>query len=292
MGWRKSILADWDNQGIGDATTKKTIKLPPSLIGAVTLNLHGTGGASGVALDTDPTIITRVKLTHDRADILYATGTQLRARARKVCGTIPTITNADGAYSQLVVPLYAGRKPRDRRLLFDFRNSVKRSLEISFSTLIGATVFATTTVALTVTIDEWVGAPPSGYKGFFGFREVEDKATGTYLAVFDLLQNQKLAFVQIEVVTITTIGQVQIKGKKGSTVFLDMQWRDILNMDNYENDKETAETTLAEVDFYDEDDELVDLPDLAKLGEGDDPILTIDRGATTSVTCIVQGELY
>lgn len=288
MGWKPQVLEKWDQQGVGDSETLKIITLPKAIIANILIVLFGTGGSGTVALDTDPTMITRIKLKTDKGYVLDMTGTQARAIARKICGTIPTVTEATGAHSELDVPIYAGRKPRDKKLMFDLRNDSVRQLEISFGTLIATTAFATTTVKLTINIVEWVGALPAGYKGFIGYREVEDKATGTGKAIFELLKGEKVACFLIEVATITTVRQVTLTDDKGSFVWAKENWRDIMNRDNWESDKETAETTWAVWSFYDEDEDLCDIPDLNKVSE---PLLTIERGATTTVTGLVQGSL-
>lgn len=289
MGWKRQVLGKWDQQGLADGDVLKTLTLPKALIACVLIILHGTGGASGVALETDPTLVTRVKVKTKKGYQYDATGTQIRAIARKLTGTIPTVTNADGAHSLLNIPLYFGRKPRDRRLMLDLTDDNIRSLEINFGTLIAATAFATTTAKLTITVDYWVGAKPSGYKGFIGWKEVEDKATGTGKAIFDLFKGVKLAGLLIEVATITTIRQVTLSDLEESYIWGKINWRDLLNLDNTESDKATAETTLAIWSFWDDEDDLTDLPDLSKVG---DPILSIERGATTSVTSLVQGIHY
>lgn len=288
-GWKTQVLADWDQAGIADTDTVKTVKLPQALIGNLQVVLQGTGGSGTIALDTDPTMITRVKIKTDKGYVLDATGTQLRAIARKLLGTIPTVTNGTGAHSLLEVPIYFGRKRRDRRLMLDLRNSTVRSMEINFGTLIATTAFATGTVKMSVMIEEWVGSQPSGYKGFIGWKEVEDKATGTGKAIFELFQGEKCAGLLIEVATITTVRQVTLTDKKESFVWGKINWRDLMNRDNTESDKETAETTWAVWDFWDEEDDLADVPDLSKVAE---PVLTIERGATTTVTGAIQGILF
>jgi len=289
MGWKTQVLADWDQAGIADTDTGKTVKLPQALIGNIQIVLQGTGGSGTIALDTDPTMITRVKVKSDKGYVYDATGTQIRAIARKLLGTIPTITNGTGAHSLLEIPLYFGRKRRDRRLMLPLQNSTVRTMEVSFGTLIATTAFATGTVKMSVVIEYWVGALPSGYRGFIGWKEVEDKATGTGKAVFELFQGEKVAGLLIEVVTITTVRQVTLTDKKESFVWGKINWRDLMNRDNTENDKETPETTWAVWDFWDDEDDLPDVPDLSKVAE---PVLTIERGATTTVSGVIQGILF
>jgi len=288
MGWKETVLADYNQKGISDTATLDVVKLDKGVYSGIQIRLNGTGGAGTIALDTDPTLITRVKLKTDKGYIIDATGTQLRVLSRKKTGTIPTVTNATGAYSQLVIPIHFGRKPKDKALMLDIRNSNVRQIEISFGTLIATTAFATGTVKLSVSVLEWVGALPPEYKGCLGFKEVEDKATGTGCATFELFQGNKLAHLLIEVVTITTVAEVTVADKKLTVIFAKKQWRDVLNADNYENDKETAETTWADWEFYDDDESLVDLPDLGKIS---DPVCLIERGTTTTVTGVIQGEL-
>lgn len=289
MGWKRQVLAKWDQNGLADADTSKSLTLPKALIACILITLFGTGGSGTIALDTDPTMITRVKVKTKKGYQYDATGTQIRAIARKICGTIPTVVEATGAHSELNVPIYFGRKPRDRRLMLDLTEDNIRSLELNFGTLIATTAFATTTAKLTISVDYWVGSKPSGYKGFIGWKEVEDKATGTGKGVFDLFKAVKVAGLLIEVATITTVRQVTLSDMEESFIWGKMNWRDLLNIDNWESDKATAETTLAIWAFWDDEDDVSDVPDLSKVG---DPILSIERGATTTVTSLVQGILY
>lgn len=289
MGWKTQVLAKWDQQGLADGDTLKTLTLPQALIGNINITLFGTGGSGTVALDTDPSMITRVKIKTKKGYQYDLTGHQARILARKLCRTIPTVTNGTGAHSELNVPIYFGRKPRDRRLMLDLLEDNIRSMEISFGTLIATTAFATTTVKMTITCEIWVGAKPSGYKGFIGWKEVEDKATGTGKGVFDLFKGVKVAGLLIEVATITTVRQVTLSDLEESYIWGKINWRDLMNRDNWESDKATAETTWAIWAFWDDEDDLTDMPDLSKVG---DPILSIERGATTSVTGLIQGILY
>ncbi len=289
MGWKRQVLAKWDQQGLADGDTLKSLTLPKALIASILITLFGTGGSGTPALDTDPTMITRVKVKTKKGYQYDATGTQIRTIARKICGTIPTVTNATGAHSELNAPLYFGRKQRDRRLMLDLTEDNIRSLELNFGTLIATTAFATTTVKMTITCDIWVGSKPSGYKGFIGWKEVEDKATGTGKTVFDLFKAVKLAGLLIEVATITTVRQVTLSDMEESFIWGKINWRDLMNLDNWESDKATAETTLAIWAFWDDEDDMTDVPDLSKVG---DPILSIERGGTTTITCLVQGILY
>jgi len=287
--WKETVLTDYDEAGISDSATIEVVKLPQALISAIHIRLSGTGGSGTIALDTDPTLITRVKIKTSKGYVVDATGTQLRTLARKITGTIPKVGNNTDAYSELVIPIYSGRKVKDKALMLDILNDVVRQMEISFGTLIATTAFATGTVRLSINIVEWIGDKPKQYKGYLGFKEVEDKATGTGKATFELFQGNKLAGLLIEVVTITTVRQVTVSDKKESIQFAKANWRDILNKDNSENDKETAETTWAHWEFYDEGEELEALPDLSKVS---DPVCTIERGTTTTVTGVIQQELY
>lgn len=289
MGWKTQVLAKWDQQGLADGDTLKTLTLPKALIACIIITLFGTGGSGTPALDTDPSMITRVKVKTKKGYQYDVTGHQARILARKICGTIPTVTNATGAHSELNVPLYFGRKPKDRRLMLDLLEDNIRSLEINFGTLIATTAFATTTVKMTVTCVMWVGGKPSGYKGFIGWKEVEDKATGTGKATFDLFKGEKVAGFLIEVVTITSVRQVTLSDTKESFIWGKMNWRDLLNIDNWESNKATAETTWAIWAFWDDEDDVSTVPDLSKVGE---PILSIERGVTTTVTGLIQGTLF
>jgi len=98
MGWKPRVLEKFDQHGIGDSETSHIITLPKAIIGNIVLTLFGTGGSGTPALDTDPTMIKRVKLKTDKGYVEDVTGTHLRTIARKICGTIPTVTNATGAH--------------------------------------------------------------------------------------------------------------------------------------------------------------------------------------------------
>lgn len=285
MAWKRTVLADWDEGAIADADTSKAIKLPQAVISAIHLRLSGTGGAGTPAVNN---LLATMKM---KTHIGYVT--DLRSEdahkiARAKTGTIPTITNATGANTAVNHSIYFGRKPKDKALMLNLLNSNVRLLELTFGTLIAATAWATTTVKLTVTIDEWVGALPPQYKGFLSEKEVENKATGTGKAVFELFNGNKLAGLFINIGTITTIRQCTISDKKESVVFGKANFRDLLNLHNHQLDVETAETLDALWALYDDSDALDTLLPVLSMS---DPILSIERGATTSTSRVVQIDL-
>jgi hypothetical protein len=207
--------------------------------------------------------------------------------ARKKTGTIPTVTESAGAYSELVVPIYFGRKAKDRAGLL--RAGANFRLELDFGTLVAATGFVTGTVNVTVYGTIWDGPLPPEYVGALGQVEVEDKATGTGRAIFDLHKGFEVAGFLIEVATITTVTTVTLMNKNGSPVLASSLWRDILNSDNFESDKETAETTLAMWDFTDQQPVFPAVPSLTLLRE---PVLIVERGGTTTVTSVDQISIF
>ena len=286
MGFIPFVLQAYSQQIVAD-TGAPTIKIPEGVYGDIQIRLSGTGGSGTVVLNTDPTLITRLKLKKGSQYLVDATGTQLRALARNKNGCIPTVTVATSAYSELVVPVYFGRYARDKSGLFIAGQNCQ--IELTYGTLIATTAFATGTVCITVFGSQWVGALPPEYKGAMGCMEVEDKATGTLRAIWDLHTGRKTFGFLIEVVTITTVRQVRIQNSDSKPVLAESEWRDILNSDNYEQNKETAETTLAVWKFYNEVGALEELLDLSILRN---PQLVMERGATTTVTCMNQLDLF
>jgi len=285
MGWKRTVLADYDQSGIADGATLAVIKLPKSVISAIHLRLSGTGGSGTPAVDD---LIATLKVKTDKGYVTDLRSEDAHALALKKCGTHSTVTNATGAYSATDQHLYFGRKPRDRALMLNLLNSNIRSLELTFGTLVATTAWATGTVVLTVTLEEWVGALPSEYKGFLSEKEVESKATGTGKTVFELFQGNKLAGALITISAIATVRQVTVSDKKESVSFGKVNFRDLLNLDNMEAHKDTVETLIAHWQFYDEELNLTQLPDLSKVS---DPILALERGATTTTSRVVQQDL-
>jgi len=281
MGWKRTVLADHDQTNIADGATSHIVKLPKAVISAIHLRLSGTGGATSVAVDD---MIATLKVKTEKGYIVDLRSADAHALARKICGTHPTVTNSDGAYSETTQSLYFGRKPRDRTLMLNLLDSNVRFIELTFETLIDAAAFATGTVRLTVTIEEWIGALPDECKGFVATKEVEDKATGTGKTVFELFAEKTMALLVV-ISAITTVRQLTLSDKKESIVFGKVNFRDLLNIDNMEADKETAETLVAQWQFYDKQKDLVSIPDLTKLS---DPILALERGATTTTSRVVQ----
>lgn len=282
--WKKTVLADFDEAGIGDSETSKIVKLPKAIISAIILRLHGTGGSGTPAVDD---LIATMKLKTDKGYVTDLRSEDAHAIARQICGTHPTVTNATGAHTEVNQHLYFGRKPRDRSLMLNLLNSNVRTLELTFGTLIATTAWATGTVKLTVTIEEWIGSLPSELKGFISMKEVEDKATGTGKTVFELYQGNKLMGALITISAITSVRQVTIGDKKESVIFAKVNFRDILNIGNIENDLDTAETLIAFLPFYDKQKDLMDIPKL----DMSDPILALERGATTTTSRVVQLDL-
>jgi len=284
MAWKKTVLADYDEKGIADGATLEVVKLPKSIISAIYLRLSGTGGSGTPAVDD---LIATMKVKTDKGYVIDLRSADAHAIAKQICGTHPTVTNASGAYSETNHHIYFGRKPRDRTLMLDLRNSNVRTLELTFGTLIATTAFATGTVKLTITIEEWIGSLPSEYKGFISMKEVEDKATGTGKCTFELFQGNKLMGVLITVSAITTVRQVCISDKKKTVVFAEVNFRDILNIGNAENDLASAESLIAFLSFYDKQKDLMELPIL----DMSDPVLTLERGSTTTTSRVVQLDL-
>ncbi len=285
MGYKRTVLADYDQKNIADGATIEVIKLPKALISAIHLRLSGDGGSGSPAVDD---LIATMKVKTDKGYVTDLRSEDAHAIATKKCGTHPTMTNAMGAYSETNQALYFGRKPRDQALMIDLRESTVRSIELTFGTLIDTTAFATGTVVLTATIEEWIGVRPEEYKGFLSEKEVENKATGTGKTVFELFQGNKLAGALLTISAIDTVRQVTVSDKRESVGFGKINFRDLLNLDNMEAHKDTVETLIAHWQFYDEELTLVELPDLSKVS---DPILALERGTTTTTSRVVQQDL-
>lgn len=284
--WKRTVLVDWDEGAIADATTTQNVKLPQAIIGAIHLRLSGTGGAGTPAVDD---LITEMKVKTEKGYIHDMLSADQHVLTRALSGRQPIVTNASGAYTQTTHTLYFGRYPRDTKYMLDLRNSNVRQIELSFGTLIATTAWATGTVVLTVTIDEWVG--DASILGTYGWKLVESRATGTGKTVFDLYQGYRCVGMLINIGTITTIRQCTLGDKKESVIFSKANFRDLLNLHNSENNVDTAETVYALMKFFGDggDSEIQNYPDLGKLS---DPAFSIERGATTSTTRIHQGMLF
>jgi hypothetical protein len=286
MAFKRTVLADYDQKSISDSATIEVVKLPQSIISAIHMRLSGTGGSGTPAVDN---LIATTKIKTDKGYIFDMRSEDMHILARKKSGRKPIITNSSGAYTETNHSIYFGRFPKDKALMLDIRNSNVRQMELTFGTLVATTAFATGTVTLTITIDEWIGALPSGYKGFLGAKEVENKATGTGKCTFDLFQGGKLAGLLINVGTITTIRQVTVGDKKESIIFGKANFRDLLNVGNIEYlNIDAVETAYAYWTFYQPEGEVGELPLLTM----SDPIVSIERGATTSTTRLVQEDLF
>lgn len=281
-GWKRTVLADWDEGAIADSDTSKTIKLPQAIISSIHLRLSGTGGSGTVAADN---LIATAKVKTDKGYIFDMRSADMHILARALTARKPTITNGTSAYSETNHSIYFGRHPKDKMGLLDLRNSNVRLIELTFGTLIATTAFATTTVKLTVTIEEWVGELPAEYRGFISAKEVEDKATGTGKCVFELFSGDKLLGVFINISAITTVRQVTITDKKESVNFGKANFRDLLNLHNAEYAVDTVETLNALWKLVDWADMLTTQLPLLSMS---DPILAIERGATTTTSRVVQ----
>jgi len=282
--WKKTVLADFDEAGISDGSSAEIVKLPKAIISAMHIRLHGTGGSGTPSVDD---LIATMKVKTNKGYVTDLRSEDAHAIAKQITGTQPTVTNATGAHTEVNQALYFGRKPRDRSLMLNLLDSNVRTLELTFGTLIATTAWATGTVKLTVTIEEWVGALPSEYKGMISMKEVEDKATGTGKTVFELYQGNKLMGALITVSAITSVRQVTVGDKKESIIFAKVNFRDILNIGNAENDLSSAETVIAFLPFYDKQKDLMDIPKL----DMSDPILALERGSTTTTSRVVQLDL-
>jgi len=282
MPWKTTVLTDYDEKGIADSATIEIVKLPQAVISAIHMRLSGTGGSGTPAVDN---LLATTKIKTEKGYVFDMRSADMHVLARKKCGRKPTITNASGAYTSVNHSIYFGRFPKDKALMMNLMNSNVRQMELTFGTLIATTAWATGTVKLTITIEEWLGA--NEIKGFLGAKEVEDKATGTGKCTFELFQGGKLAGLLINVGTITTIRQVTIGDKKESVIFGKANFRDLLNIHNIEFlNIDAVETLYAYWSFLDKKD-IADLPLLTM----SDPVVTIERGATTSTTRLVQEDL-
>jgi hypothetical protein len=282
MGWKRQVLADYDQKSISDTATLEVVKLPQTLISAIHMRLSGTGGSGTIAVDD---LIATTKIKTDKGYIFDMRSQDMMTLTQQITGRKPKVTNATGAYSETNQSIYFGRYPKDKALMLDLRNSNVRTMELTFGTLVATTAFATGTVTLTITIDEWVGAPPPEYRGFLSAKEVENKATGTGKTVFDLFQGYRLAALLINVGTIDTVRQVTVSDKKESIIFGKINFRDILNIANIEHQNITAlQTNYAYWMFYNPIGDIGELPLLIM----SDPAVSIERGTTSTTTRLVQ----
>ena len=283
MAWNRHVLSKWDEAGIADGDTSKIIELPQGLYSAIYMRLSGTGGAGTPAVDD---LIATIKVKTDKGYIFDMRSADCLILARALTGRKPTITNATGAYTETNQTLYFGRKPRDKALMLDIRSSNVRQVELTFGTLIASTAFATGTVKLTVTVDEWVGNPPPELRGFISTKVVEDKATGTGKTVFDLFKGNKLAGILVTIGTITTVRQVRVGTDKIPDLFGVMNFRDLVNLHNAENNVDTAETLNALWEMPSLSENLDQLPNLNE--PNTDYNVELERGTTTTTSRLNQ----
>jgi hypothetical protein len=287
MPWKRQVLVDFDQASIADAATSQTVKLPQTIIGAIYIKLSGTGGSGTIAVNN---LMTPIKVKTDKGYICDIQSADLKSLARALAGTIPTTGNNTGALSWTNQALYFGRWPRDRAYMLDLRNAVVRQIEITFGTLVAATAFATGTVVLTVEIDEWVGAPPSEWKGCIGWKQVVDQATGTGRFNQDLFQGYRCPGILVYIGTTTTVRQCTLSDKKQSIIWGVEEFLDMLDFHNSEFNPDTAETHYALMYFWDfRENADTTYPDLSMVS---DPAFTIERGTTTTTVRLVQGMIF
>lgn len=286
--WKRSVLVDWDQGAIADATTTQTVKLPQTLISAIHVRLSGTGGSGTPAVDN---LLTELKVKTDKGYVFDMLSADMRAIARALAGYAPIVTNATGAYTAVTHHVMFGRYPRDKNYMLDLRNSAVRQIELSFGTLIATTAWATGTVVLTITIDEWVGDADPDFAGMLGWRLVEDRATGTGRTTFDLFQGYKCPGILVYGSNVTTLRQVTLSDKKQTIIFAQADFQDLLDMHNVENNPDARETTYALLKFFGEqgDNDVPLYPDISRLT---DPALVVERGTTTVAIRIHQGMLF
>lgn len=284
-GFKKSVLVDWDQGAIADAATSQIVKLPQALISAIHIRLSGTGGSGTPAVDD---LITELKVKTDKNYIYDMLSADCHVLEKHLLGTQPTVTNASGAYTETNHSIYFGRFVRDQSYMLDLRSSNVRQLELSFGTLIASTAWATGTVVLTVTIDEFIGQP--ALKGCIGWKLVDNKVTGTGVIPFDLYQGYVTVGILCYVGTITTVRNCILSDKKKSVIFALANFRDLMNQGNAEDNTATADSLYALMKFWgDEGDPTpTQFPDLSMLS---DPAFIIDRGTTTTTTRVHQGIL-
>lgn len=295
MVFKEERIKDADS--IGDTDTSYECDLPKALISALHLRIHGTGGATSVALAY--TMITNVRIDTDGNDgkPLDLSSAQLARRAGILEGIPPAPTSADGAYSQIPLPIYFGTKAKDKRLMLDLRGCSKRKLKLTFDTdLIDAARFAAGAPKFTLIAMVWVGAVPPEYMGHIRQEQVLSQATGTgdLGPWYDLPLHKdgKLAFMDITVSAVTTVENVELTAKNDSIHLINEHIRDIINRMNVERHLDTALTLTAYYDwmFLDRYETQVDeLPIVGLLGESTK--LVIERGATTTTVVLCLGTI-
>lgn len=245
--WLKTILED--NSAVADGTTSISVDLPTSnFIGNIDVRLSGTGGSGTIVVDD---IVTKVEvIANGSAVIKSLSGADLRRIATFDTGVVPEITEATSAATSITVPVNFGRYVRDLLCILPAKIFKTLQLKITTGTIIASTVWATNTVKLDVTCEEYVSNDDPLSKLILKDTELEShtSAAQTKFVTLPLGNRYRRAMV------FCTNGQadltqIQVRINNGAVIPLTTRFDVSLNEDTLEYKLHAAFTDVTMVDF-------------------------------------------
>lgn len=281
MAFQKILLKD--SIAIADADTSYNCDLPRSaFIAAIIIRLYGTGGSGTPAVED---LITNFRVSASAPSETYydIDSDEMRLRCKQLLSIAPGFTNATGAHTEINALMLFGRKLRDKRLMLDAAKHGTLSLNLTFSTLIATTAWATGTVKLDIEIIQWVAAKPGEHIGCIKSTHVKTEATGTNWLDVALPKGNAFDTIVAMVGTATSIDEIifSIDNKKETPFHA--KFINLLEANALEYEWATPETVQFLIDFCLEGSSREgDLAAAMPAPKDRDFELLIDRGATTS----------
>jgi len=288
----KTIIAERRNPYTA-AASSWSCTLPKAPISSIEVRIAGTGGAGTVALAN--TMVSNVKLISEKDKYVDLSTVQLVRREGILEGIPRAITNADGAYSELLLAILAGKKKRDKQLMFDLTDCATRSLELTFdANLVGATRFAASNPFITVTCEAWEGPLPAEYLGYLKQWQVASITTGTGdYTIKDLPVEGKYDEIDVTASAATTLneGLLELWAKNESILWHSELFRDSVNKMNYQRHLDTALTLNALIDLAMNDRFEYDYTQCPDTADMENVHLKVQRGGTTTTLVVCVGTL-
>jgi hypothetical protein len=302
--WLRTKITDGKSETATAATFTDTINLPKTnFIGSILIMLKGTAAATHASATLTVNWIDIVG--NGAAQLIHLTGLEVQKLMSfdfsgrqqttsanglfNVADGTATAANDQVAYQPYLINF--GRFIGDTAAILPAK--LFKTLQLKITYTVGTA--ALSSIALYVSVDEYVSDEDPAGKYILKKTELEAKATGTGDVDFDLPLGNAYRRFMLNVGTATTVTQVSLRANNGAEIPYTDDIALILIMNAYDYELMGTTTTLGliyETNYFildmDRADTLAKSIDTSQLN---DLKLRISRGATTSTLTLVAEEI-
>lgn len=237
------VILDNEVQSSDDAT--KIVKLPQSnYLHTLYVKCKMTNGATSAKNQSMADVVDKIEVVANGSDVLYSlTPAEIKRWSLwQTSLNIPQVrTEVGAAVQEAVYPIMFGRAPFDPNFYLPCARLTDLEVRVKYSPTIAATSFATGTFTLTVAALMSMGNPPGDYLGTLSTKTIRNftsAASGdeqTLIPRGNLVRQIMVYAYEAAIEDGTDITRVKMDVNNNERVMWDMAWRDLQDVNKYDN---------------------------------------------------------